>query len=405
MAPIKKQLSLSTSALPTNRNFIDFEYPNRKLKKKSKSNQCLQPDKRCMSMPSVTSTTTTTTTTSLVTSQSRLLRTHDKRFHRRFPSVDRNEQILNYYSCALLSDILLQGHLYITENYFAFHSNIFGHKTKLLIPISDVVKVTKERTARIIPNAVGVYTGEGKYIFGSLLSRDATYRLMHQIWMKTADAGLSLPDDTESDNSSPALQNISEDEDSASGISLQVSSDEVTQMITVSQEHPSTYLGSHRSSVVTAVDSGCKNADLSELSSKCQWSPARGYARKMEDIVKNISRMPRTSLLLVMSTMLLLILFLSASILMYRITLVHHRITAAEHYHPEAEERFHQYLELQKEHQITLTEEVTKLTNSLQQRIDQLTQVRKSLEVLLTSSRLCESPAKKQRYWMELLSP
>ena len=35
------------------------------------------------------------------------------------------------YSCALVSDILLQGHLYITENYFAFHSNVFGYVTRV----------------------------------------------------------------------------------------------------------------------------------------------------------------------------------------------------------------------------------------------------------------------------------
>ena len=37
------------------------------------------------------------------------------------------------YSCALVSDILLQGHLYITENYFAFHSNVFGYVTRVSI--------------------------------------------------------------------------------------------------------------------------------------------------------------------------------------------------------------------------------------------------------------------------------
>ena len=35
------------------------------------------------------------------------------------------------YSCALVGDILLQGHLYITENYFAFYSNVFGYITKV----------------------------------------------------------------------------------------------------------------------------------------------------------------------------------------------------------------------------------------------------------------------------------
>lgn len=35
------------------------------------------------------------------------------------------------FSCALVADILLQGHLYITENYFAFYSNVFGYVTKV----------------------------------------------------------------------------------------------------------------------------------------------------------------------------------------------------------------------------------------------------------------------------------
>ncbi|XP_034242038.1 GRAM domain-containing protein 2B-like [Thrips palmi] len=108
-----------------------------------------------------------------------------KKFHRHFDSVAADERVLNYYSCALISDILLQGHLYITSNYFAFYSNVFGYVTKVLIPTASVLKVSKEKTARIIPNAVGVATSDEKHVFGSLLSRDNTYKLMVQVW-KTA---------------------------------------------------------------------------------------------------------------------------------------------------------------------------------------------------------------------------
>ncbi|GFX32387.1 uncharacterized protein TNCV_2173071 [Trichonephila clavipes] len=58
---------------------------------------------------------------------------------------------------------------------------------KILLPVSDVIKVTKERTAKIIPNAVGLYTVGGKHVFGSLLQRNTTYRLMHHVWLKSAD--------------------------------------------------------------------------------------------------------------------------------------------------------------------------------------------------------------------------
>lgn len=81
-----------------------------------------------------------------------------------------------------MGDILLQGHLYITPNYFAFYSNVFGYVTKLLIPTASVLKISKEKTARIIPNAVAVTTEEERHVFCSLLSRDSTYKLMKQVW-------------------------------------------------------------------------------------------------------------------------------------------------------------------------------------------------------------------------------
>ena len=37
------------------------------------------------------------------------------------------------YACALVGDILLQGHLYVTENYLGFHSNVFGYVTRVNI--------------------------------------------------------------------------------------------------------------------------------------------------------------------------------------------------------------------------------------------------------------------------------
>lgn len=90
------------------------------------------------------------------------------------------------FSCALVSDILLQGHLYITNNYFAFYSNVFGFVTKLLIPTVSVVRISKEKTAKIIPNAVGVATADERHVFGSFMSREAAYRLMLSVWLPVA---------------------------------------------------------------------------------------------------------------------------------------------------------------------------------------------------------------------------
>lgn len=81
-----------------------------------------------------------------------------------------------------MSDILLQGYLYITKNYIAFYSNVFGYVTKLLIPITSVVRISKEKTVKIIPNAIAVATTDERHVFSSFLSRESAYQLMLRIW-------------------------------------------------------------------------------------------------------------------------------------------------------------------------------------------------------------------------------
>jgi len=63
---------------------------------------------------------------------------------------------------------------------------------QLLIPTADVLKVSKEKTAKFIPNAVGIFTEDEKHVFSSLLSRDSTYKLMVQVWKAATDHALEL---------------------------------------------------------------------------------------------------------------------------------------------------------------------------------------------------------------------
>ncbi|KAJ9594039.1 hypothetical protein L9F63_014516, partial [Diploptera punctata] len=161
-----------------------------------------------------------------------------KKFHRHFKQVAAEERVLNYYSCALVGDILLQGHLYITKNYFAFYSNVFGYVTKLLIPTVSVLKISKEKTARIIPNAVGVATEDDKHVFCSLLSRDATYRLMVQVWKTAMSPGPQNP--------LPITKEIKDEVDSASGDLHPHEDDDDSSSVSGSEQScPPTPLDSH----------------------------------------------------------------------------------------------------------------------------------------------------------------
>lgn len=71
-----------------------------------------------------------------------------------------------------------------------------------------VQKITKEKTARIIPNAVGIATIEDKHVFGSLMSRDNTYRLMNEVWdaAKHSNIPLAEPEILVSTNFSTILK-------------------------------------------------------------------------------------------------------------------------------------------------------------------------------------------------------
>ncbi|XP_050350232.1 uncharacterized protein LOC126773362 isoform X2 [Nymphalis io] len=144
-------------------------------------------------------------------------KSRQKKFQRHFPQVGPEERVLNYYSCALVGDLLLQGHLYITKNYFAFYSNVFGYVTKLLIPTTSVLRITKEKVARIIPNAVGVCTRDERHVFGSLLSRDSTYKLMMHVWKANKVDELTVPKPEELRTSEVEASEYSPEDDSSSG--------------------------------------------------------------------------------------------------------------------------------------------------------------------------------------------
>lgn len=328
-------------------------------------------NKRCMSMPSVTSSSASSTKSS----RSRLLRLQDRRFHEKFPDVESEEHLINYFSCAFVGDILLQGHLFVTEHFFAFYSSIFGHKTELLIPVSHVIKVTKERTAKIIPNAVGVHTKEGKYIFGSLLSRDTAYRVIQQTWKKHTDAACS-------------------DEDSLSGVSSQLTtSDDVSAVVTetasVAASEASSKLLLHSrqpSSEDQSPPSYINKHRVIATAKQHRTSYKNDCINKVEETIFTLSKLSQTSILILVSTALLVILLLSASVLLYRISLVHKRLTVQDT--SPVLSRYETQQNLKQE------ADAVQIAKNLQERIRHLVQIRQSLEELQLTAYQLQSVCK-----------
>lgn len=310
--------------------------------------------------------------------RSRWLRLQASRFRRRFPEVPQDEKLVNYYSCALVSDILLQGHLFVTKNYFAFYSNIFGHKTQILISVPDVVKVTKEKIAKIIPNAVGVYTESEKFIFGSLLSRDNAYRVIQQTWIQTTDPGLGLPDDSDSEISPAIPMFADEDSSVSSGVSGTMASEVPTTTSDVATTPE--VVAPLKAAILESFTSKKKAAPpllkSSAILSKRSLTFAKGYLIKLDEIVKELSRLSRTSLLFMMSTFLLVILFISTTVLLYRIHLLHQKLLVKDDFYSSSIPRFEAVTE-------SGPIEFSNVVKNLEERIQSLVEVRSTLEKLI----------------------
>ncbi|MGH0176604.1 UNVERIFIED_CONTAM: hypothetical protein FKN15_073657 [Acipenser sinensis] len=108
-------------------------------------------------------------------------------FHKLFKEVCKDELLKQSYTCALQKDILYQGKLFVSENWICFHSKVFGKDTRIVIPVSSVTLIKKTKTAILVPNALVIATPNDRHVFGSLLSRDATYKVLKSICVHLED--------------------------------------------------------------------------------------------------------------------------------------------------------------------------------------------------------------------------
>ncbi|CAH1797790.1 unnamed protein product [Owenia fusiformis] len=128
-------------------------------------------------------------------SPSSMSRSRNEKFHKIFKKIPEEETVCHYFSCAYVGDILLQGNLYVSQRYLCFYSKLVGYEKKIELEFDNIVEVTRERTAFIIPNAIGIITKTDKYVFGSFLSRENVFKKITRTWKKSTDGTLSNGDD------------------------------------------------------------------------------------------------------------------------------------------------------------------------------------------------------------------
>ncbi|XP_019129214.2 GRAM domain-containing protein 1C isoform X1 [Larimichthys crocea] len=105
-------------------------------------------------------------------------------FKKLFKEVPETERFILDYPCALQRDILLQGRLYLSENLLCFYSNVF-RGTKITLSLKDILNMSREKTARLIPNAIQICTGSDKLFFTSFSAREKSYQGIFRMWQNT----------------------------------------------------------------------------------------------------------------------------------------------------------------------------------------------------------------------------
>ncbi|XP_029611210.1 protein Aster-C isoform X1 [Salmo trutta] len=105
-------------------------------------------------------------------------------FRKLFRELPESERLIVDYTCALQRDILLQGRLYLSENWLCFYSNVFWG-TKIVLTLRDIKAMYREKTARLIPNAIQICTDSEKLFFTSFSSREKSYQGVFRMWQNT----------------------------------------------------------------------------------------------------------------------------------------------------------------------------------------------------------------------------
>lgn len=103
-------------------------------------------------------------------------------FKKQFKDIPLDERLIVDYSCALQKEILVHGRMFVTQNWICFYANIFRWETIVTIPTKEITAITKEKTARVIPNAIQICNEKDKYFFTSFAARDKTYLMLFRIW-------------------------------------------------------------------------------------------------------------------------------------------------------------------------------------------------------------------------------
>lgn len=243
------------------------------------------------------------------------------RFHKLFPKTPVEEYPIESFSCAFKGDILLQGQMYVSHNWVCFYSKIRARGRLIEIPFQNIISITREKLALFIPNAIGIQTADQKYVFGSFISRDSTYKKLVTLWKFSQDlasGNLTLGIDPHAHgqshpNSGPSTESDTTEDDL-----------ETNEQLGRLLKSGSGTGSLRRVEVEVLKHSETSPGTLKNSNQQCL--NCRHVIKSFSSFALKLQRIPRTNMLLAICSILVFFLMLSAIGLTYKILLLQSKL-------------------------------------------------------------------------------
>ncbi|CAF1025742.1 unnamed protein product [Rotaria magnacalcarata] len=110
----------------------------------------------------------------------------DENFNTIFKDLPPEEQLIIAYPCAWKKDVFMHGRIFLSMNYLLFYSCYFKWEERLRIAYKDIISVTREKSAIVIPNEIKLRTKEqDEYLFVSYIPREKFFITIFRVWQNS----------------------------------------------------------------------------------------------------------------------------------------------------------------------------------------------------------------------------
>ncbi|CAF3313388.1 unnamed protein product [Rotaria socialis] len=112
----------------------------------------------------------------------RAFQIRDEDFKLIFNDLPSSEQLIIAYPCAWRKDIFMHGKMFLSVNYVCFYACFLKWNESLCIAFKDIISITREKSAKVVPNAIKLRTKNEEHLVASYIPRERIFIAIFRLW-------------------------------------------------------------------------------------------------------------------------------------------------------------------------------------------------------------------------------